>query len=118
MTIPAYVLDANVFIEAANRYYAFDLAPGFWDSLVRHAASRQIQSIDPVRQELERGKDELARWIKSDFSHAFASTDETDVFQSYGAIITWAQTQAQFSQAAKSDFASGADGWLVAFARV
>jgi hypothetical protein len=24
-----YVLDANVFIEAARRYYAFDLAPPF-----------------------------------------------------------------------------------------
>jgi hypothetical protein len=26
-----YVLDANVFIEAARRYYAFDLATRFWD---------------------------------------------------------------------------------------
>ncbi|TKS60770.1 MAG: DNA-binding protein [Nitrospira sp.] len=26
---PAYILDANVFIEAARRYYAFDLAPRF-----------------------------------------------------------------------------------------
>ena len=25
-----YVLDANVFIEAARRYYAFDLVPRFW----------------------------------------------------------------------------------------
>lgn len=28
-----YLLDANVFIEAKNRYYGFDLAPGFWDWL-------------------------------------------------------------------------------------
>jgi len=26
---PVFVLDANVFIEAARRYYAFDLAPKF-----------------------------------------------------------------------------------------
>ena len=25
-----HLLDANVFIEAAKRYYAFDLAPSFW----------------------------------------------------------------------------------------
>ena len=25
-----YLLDTNVFIEAKNRYYAFDIAPGFW----------------------------------------------------------------------------------------
>lgn len=24
-----YVLDTNVFIDAANAYYAFDLAPGY-----------------------------------------------------------------------------------------
>jgi len=34
-----YVLDANVFIEAARRYYAFDIAPPFWESLVQHAAN-------------------------------------------------------------------------------
>jgi len=31
---PVYVLDANMCIEAAQRYYAFDLAPGFWQALL------------------------------------------------------------------------------------
>ncbi len=26
-----YLFDANVFIEAKNRYYAFDICPGFWE---------------------------------------------------------------------------------------
>ena len=51
---PFYVLDANVFIEAAHRYYAFDLAPRFWESLEHHAANGRVRSIDRVRQELER----------------------------------------------------------------
>lgn len=25
-----YLVDANVLIKAKNRYYAFDIAPGFW----------------------------------------------------------------------------------------
>lgn len=25
-----HLVDANVLIEAKNRYYAFDIAPGFW----------------------------------------------------------------------------------------
>ena len=45
-----YVLDANVFIEAARRYYAFDLAPKFWESLVLHAADGRIQSIDRIKK--------------------------------------------------------------------
>jgi hypothetical protein len=119
MTVDSvYLLDANVFIEAARRYYAFDLAPKFWESLGHHATNGRIRSIIHVKKELERGKDELARWVKRHFSHAFATTDETDVIQSYGEIMTWVQAQGQFLGAAKSDFANGADGWLVAYARV
>jgi hypothetical protein len=111
------VLDANVFIEAARRYYAFDLAPGFWQSLIDCAAAEQIRSIDKVADELAKGKDELADWAENNFADAFASTDSNDVTQSYAEIITWVTGQVQFSGAAKADFAQGADGWLVAFAR-
>jgi len=112
-----YVLDANVFIEAARRYYAFDLAPPFWESLILHAASGRIQSIDRIQKELQRGKDELAEWATSQFSDAFASTDEEDVTSSYTAVMGWVSAQDQFSDAAKADFADGADGWLLAYAK-
>jgi len=115
---PTYVLDANVFIQAARRYYAFDLAPRFWDSLVHHAGSGQLRSIDRVLWELDRGKDELAAWVNNDLSDSFASTDEADVIQAFGEIMAWVQEQSQFSDSAKADFASGADGWLVAYAKV
>lgn len=29
-----YLLDANVFIEAKNRYYGFDFCPAFWNWLI------------------------------------------------------------------------------------
>ncbi len=119
MTVePTYVLDANVFIEAARRYYAFDLAPRFWESLVYHAGIRRIWTIDWVRRELERGKDELAAWVKNDFDHAIATTDEVDVIQAFSQVMTWVQGQSQFSDPAKAEFAKSADGWLVAFAAV
>jgi len=111
-----YVLDTNVFIEAARRYYAFDLAPPFWESLVQHAENGRIYSIDRVKIELERGKDELAEWATSQFSNAFASTDEEEVTNSYASVMGWVRAQDQFSDAAKADFADGADGWLVAYA--
>lgn len=43
-----YVLDANVFIEAARRYYAFDLAPAFWRALIKHAIQGRVLSIDRI----------------------------------------------------------------------
>jgi hypothetical protein len=113
-----FVLDANVFIEAARRYYAFDLAPGFWESLMRHAAEGTIRSIDRIKHELERGQDDLANWARTDFSHAFASTNEVGVIESFGQIMIWVHAQGQFSDAAKAEFADAADGWLVAYAKV
>lgn len=114
---PPFVLDANVFITAKNLYYAFDLAPGFWNSLIHLAGNGRILSIDYVKEELEKGKDQLAQWAKNDFAHAFISTDEEDVQETYREIMTWVQGQGQFSDAAKADFARGADGWLVAYAK-
>jgi len=66
---------------------------------------------------LERGNDELAIWVREHFSDAFASTDEGDIIGSYREVMGWVQAQHQFSDAAKADFATGADGWLVAYAR-
>lgn len=31
----AYLLDANVFIQAKNRHYGFDFCPAFWDGSIR-----------------------------------------------------------------------------------
>jgi len=111
-----YVLDANVFIEAARRYYAFDLHTRFWDILNKHAENGAIESIDRVKKELDKETDELARWADGSFSHAFRSTDEEDVIESYGRVMTWVQTQSQYTDAAKAEFANEPDGWLVAYA--
>jgi predicted nucleic acid-binding protein len=116
---PIYLLDANVFIEAAHRYYAFDIAPAFWDNLVAHASNGRIQSIDRIKRQLEVGKDDLARWIKDgNLGDAFADTGNADVIQSFSALMAWVQANAQFMDAAKARFANDPDGWLVAFARV
>lgn len=112
-----YVLDASVFIEAARRYYGFDFAPRFWQSLVEQARAGHVMSIDPVQNELGRGNDELASWTNGDFASAFMATDDPQVVDSYRELMAWVQSQGQFSDAAKAEFASKADGWLVAYAR-
>jgi len=114
---PVYVLDANVFVEAARRYYAFDLAPGFWQYLIDRAKEGRVMSIVQVRLEIERGKDDLAAWTKSSFSFAFVKTDEVDVIESYKEVVNWVHEQDQYSDAAKEDFDRSADGWLIAYAK-
>ena len=46
-----FLLDANVFIEAAKRYYAFGIAPGYWDALIKHAGAGRCKKYrqDKVR---------------------------------------------------------------------
>lgn len=113
-----YVLDANVFIQAARRYYAFDIVPAFWQALEHSASEDRLLSIDRVKKELDKGKDELTNWSNGSFHEWFASTDDTEVVQAYAELMQWAQAQGQYSDAAKEVFASdGADAWLVAYAK-
>jgi len=113
-----FLLDTNVFIEAYRRYYAFDIAPSFWNSLTQFAKNGKLVSIDRVKDELTKnGKDdELCKWGLSEFSRWFMPTDNLDVMQSYSRIIQWVQEQEQFQEHAKSEFASVADSWLIAYA--
>ena len=112
----SYVLDANVFIEASRHYYAFDIAPRFWQILIDHGRSGDLLSIDRIKQELVRGKDELAEWANNDFHENFVSTEDDDVIAAYRRIMIWSQDHSQFTPSAKAEFASVADGWLVAYA--
>ena len=115
---PKYLLDANVFIQSARSYYAFDLAPAFWQALINQAADGRVRSIDRVKKELLRGNDDLAAWAKDEFGAYFARTDQSHVVEAYRDIMVWVQQQGQFTTAAKAHFADGADGWLIAYAKV
>jgi hypothetical protein len=114
---PVLVIDSSVLIEAARRYYAFDVAPGFWEGLVLHCAEGRVCSIDWVKKELEKGNDRLADWADSDAGTAFVPTTDDDVLAQYAEIMDWVTRNRQFHDSAKADFASGADGWVVAYAK-
>ena len=51
-----YLLDANVFIEAQNRYYGLDFCPAFWDWLVMKNRAGRVTSIKKVADEIRRGR--------------------------------------------------------------
>lgn len=110
-----YLVDANALIEAKNRYYAFDIAPGFWDWL-DIARTRQIAcSIEAVRDELLAGADELADWARTrvDFFHP---VDEATTSH-FGALTGWVAGKG-FTAAAQAGFTGNhADYLLVAYAR-
>jgi hypothetical protein len=70
-----YLLDANSFIQPAKEYYQFDLAPSFWKALCVHAENGRVVSIDKVKAEIERGKDNLTEWACCEFCNWFMPVD-------------------------------------------
>lgn len=114
-----YLLDANVFIQAKNQYYAFNICPGFWESLLGAFDNGDICTIVQVRPELEVGKDEIAAWIKGRVPERFfQETNAPEVVTRFREVMQWVQNNDQFFESAKNDFATGADGWLIAYAAV
>lgn len=115
-----YLLDANVFIQAHRRHYAFDLCPGFWDCLPIHHAAGRVLSIDKVHAELLSGDqaDALDAWARTaGCASIFASTQHAAVVAEYTAMMRWVQGNARYLPQAKSEFAAVADGWLAAYAK-
>ena len=110
----AYLLDANIFIEAKNRYYGFDFCPAFWDWLdIAHAAGT-VFSIEKVGDELAAGGDELATWAQQRSTSFFVQPDPP-VLPSLQATSSWASS-GTYEQAAVTTFLQSADYYLVAHA--
>ncbi len=117
-TKDVFLLDANVFIEAARRYYAFDIVPSFLVELIRFAQEGSLLTIDHVKNEIEKGNDILAKWMINEFYYA-ANTNDIYIADTYSEIMQWVYgSDRKFNLSAQNEFASGADGWLIAYAFV
>ncbi|MGC4191784.1 MAG: DUF4411 family protein [Thermomicrobiales bacterium] len=107
-----YLLDANVFIEAKNRHFGFNICPGFWEWLVLRHQAGTIFSNDAVRDELLRGKDELAAWTQGLVPTFFLRPDATS-FPHMASLSAWASS-GHFTPEAVADFLASADYRLTA----
>lgn len=119
-----FLLDANVFIEAHKKYYAFDICSGFWKALERQYRLGTLASIDRIKVELtqRRKKDEepdaLSDWAnKSAPEGFFKGTTDLAVIKTFGHMANWVQGSQQFKDSAKQEFADVSDGWLIAYAK-
>lgn len=110
----AYLLDANIFIQAKNLQYGFDFCPAFWDWLVSSHALGKVFSIQQVGDELLSGGDELSDWA-SDRGASFFLPPDALVLPALPRVSTWATGQ-NYEPAAVNTFLQVADYWLVAHA--
>lgn len=110
----SYLVDANVLIEAKNRYYSFEMAPGFWTWIEQAKDRGSVFSIENVGEELRRGDDELAMWAK--IHRDFFLPIGQSATRFFAPLSRWAQSQ-NFTPAALNGFSTNdADYLLVAFA--
>lgn len=118
-----YLIDSDVFITAKNQYYAFDICPDFWHCIIQlHEQRNVVCSVDRVKNELVVGRktEDLVRWVTNMLPDTFFLPVDADdeVANLYTNIMMWLNKDTQYLEHAIAKFASGADGWLVAYAKV
>lgn len=114
-----FILDSNAFMQAKQKFYAFDICPGYWTALVWHQQAGVLRSVDRVREEIEAGGDDLWDWVQKSFPEGgFAETGTAEVLKNYGQLQQWVSGNALYTSSAKLEFAEekNADGWLIAYA--
>jgi len=110
----AYLLDANIFIQAKNLQYGFDFCPAFWHWLELKNTEGSVFSIQQVEDELQAGEDDLADWAHARGEGFFLPPDNP-VVPALATVSSWASAQG-YEPAAVNTFLQVADYWLVAFA--
>ena len=109
----SYILDTNIFIRCKNEM-PMDIFRGFWQAMARLAQSGLVFSSVKVKEEIEKGNDELALWCDDNLPTGFFLPFEANA--EYATLMRWASGNSVFSDAAKHEFATVADAFIVATA--
>lgn len=111
-----YLFDTNIFVES-KKNLPMDVWPTFWTKMVELINSGNIHSIDKVKDEIDKGGDELTDWIHNNAPRGFFLTQDVAVMAKLAETITWAQNcTVRFFQSAIFDYTNVADSYLVATA--
>ncbi|HEX7236441.1 MAG TPA: DUF4411 family protein [Gammaproteobacteria bacterium] len=104
-----------------ERYYAFDICPGFWNGVLREHHDGRVRSIDRIKNELLLGRkdEDLVLWVTNEVPPSFFGDSNADqVSSAFADVMLWVQRTTQYLDRAKAKFATEADGWLVAYSMV
>ncbi len=118
-----YILDTNTFITAKNTFYAYDIVPSFWSTLLGMFKIGKVKVIDAVAGEIADGNDDLAKWFGENIkksaddeggAYVIQAKQDGTVLQNYQDIANLVMKNEQYSDAEKGWFLSRADLWLIA----
>ena len=111
-----YLFDTNIFVES-KKNLPMDVWHTFWTKMIALINSGNIHSIDKVKDEIDKGGDELTDWIHANAPRGFFLKQDASVMAKMAETIAWAQNNPiGFSPSAISDYVNVADSYLVATA--
>ena len=105
-------------MEPSRIYYPFDLAPGFWHQMGKAILSNNVLILDVVYNEIVKGNDELASWLKGIIGLNKVITRVQPIIEAYGRVLSYISTCGFYKQAAIDTWSDIkiADPWLIATA--
>ncbi|MBI5608735.1 MAG: DUF4411 family protein [Deltaproteobacteria bacterium] len=113
----AYLLDANVLIEAWNHYYRPEFLPGFWTWVDEQQQARTLRTTQSVHAELS-GDGPLSDWILARGKGWVVREDDEATQETFARIVGFVNSDPRWSPRARADFLRGADPWVIAVAAV
>lgn len=114
-----FLIDSNAFMTPFRFYYAFDLIPAYWKELKKHLGSGRVVVLDVVKDEIEKGQDELAEWL-SDFNNQVVVPKVTEQnVKVYQDVMQFVAGSGYYKESALAIWANAnvADPWLIAAAK-
>jgi hypothetical protein len=116
-----YVVDTNTLVTAARLWYAFDLIPSVWPHFKNGFAQGTMILLDYVMDEIVRGADRLASWLKENVpSGRIVCCSQNDQYiTAYGEIINVITVRNAYKQEAIAQWSQDGyvDPWLIAVAK-
>ena len=110
-----WLMDSNIFMQAANDYYHFGFCPGFWDWLLQHTT--EIRSVERVHDEIMAKKDDLATWCKEKLPMSFFQKPNEKIFANLKEITQYVNSlESPYDLSKKRKFLTGAEPLLIATA--
>ncbi|MDD3252905.1 MAG: DUF4411 family protein [Lachnospiraceae bacterium] len=113
-----FLVDSNSFMTPYRFYYAFDLVPAYWKALEQHIKSGRIVVLDMVKDEIDKGKDELATWLNTVKGLEVVPHVSTEIVTKYQEVLQYVQGSGLYKPEAFQIWAPGyiADPWIIAAA--
>ena len=111
-----YLLDANTFIEAKNKYYRTSICPGYWDFMDSNFKTQILASTRGVYSELEKFGDSLSDWVKPR-KEWFLEESDTECINCLSDISQFVMDHKVYADTHKEKFLSGADPLIIAKAK-